>query len=104
MVEITRGRVGELQCGAIEILLDHPDGLPAKEVLQRLEQFVPPSELEKSDYPKRPGVRQFERMARFATIGPLQAGWIVKAKGRRYVAEEGRTAFHWNPNVSNSVS
>ncbi len=38
--------------GIFKILLDSPDGLPAKEVLHRLEQVVPPTEFEKSDYPK----------------------------------------------------
>ena len=37
MAEITRRRVGELQRGVIKILLDSPQGLPAKEVLQRLD-------------------------------------------------------------------
>jgi len=93
MAEITRKRVGELQRGVIKILLDFPDGLPAKEVLQRLEQVVPPTEFEKSDYPKHPGVRRFEKMARFATIAPVKAGWLVKNKGRWYVTEEGRKAY-----------
>jgi restriction system protein len=93
MAEITRSRVGELMRGVIKILQDHPDGLPAKEVLQRLEQVVPPTGFENSDYPKRPGVRRFEKMARFATIGPVKAGWIVKGKGRWYVTEEGKKAF-----------
>lgn len=42
MAEITRRRVGELQRGVFNILLDHPDGLPASEVLDRLEKLVPP--------------------------------------------------------------
>src|SRR5690348_13030319 len=94
MAEITRSRVGELMRGVIKILQDHPDGLPAKDVLQKLVQEVPPSEFEKSDYPKRPGVRRFEKMARFATIGPVKAGWIVKGKGRWFVTEEGKKAFN----------
>ncbi len=94
MAEITRRRVGELQRGVIKALLDSPDGLPAKEVLHRLEDVVPPTEFEKSDYPKHPGVRRFEKMARFATIGPVKAGWLVKSKGRWYVTEEGRKAYN----------
>jgi restriction system protein len=93
MPEITRKRVGELQRGVIKILLDSPDGLPAKEVLHRLEQVVPPTEFEKSDYPKHPGIRRFEKVARFATIAPVKAGWQVKNKGRWYVTEEGRKAY-----------
>src|SRR5208282_6002315 len=38
MPEITRKRVGELQRGVMKILMDHPDGFPAKDVLQRLEK------------------------------------------------------------------
>ena len=41
MAEITRKRVGELQRGVIKILIDQPEGLPAKDVLQRLETNVP---------------------------------------------------------------
>ncbi len=62
MAEITRKRVGELQRGVFKILLDSSDGLPAKDVLRRLEQVVPPTEFEKSDYPKHPGIRRFEKM------------------------------------------
>lgn len=93
MPEITRKRVGELQRGVFKILLDHPDGLPAKDVLQRLEKVVPPTDFEKGNYPKHPNVRRFEKMARFATIGPVKAGWLVKTKGRWYLTEEGQKAY-----------
>ena len=94
MAEITRRRVGELQRGVFKILLDYPDGLPAKDVLQRLEQVVPPSDFEKSNYPRRPNIRRFEKMARFSTIALVKAGWLVKSKGCWYVTEEGKRAYH----------
>jgi len=97
MAEITRRRVGELQRGVFKILLDHPDGLPAKELLRKLETVVPPTEFEKAEYAKRPGVRRFEKMVRFATIGPVKAGWLVKSKGRWYLTEEGRKAYKQIP-------
>lgn len=53
MAEITRERVGELQRGIVRVLLDHPDGLPAKGVLAKLEEEVPPTPFEASDYPNR---------------------------------------------------
>lgn len=93
MAEITRRRVGELQRGVLKILLDFPDGLPAKEVLTRLESVLPPTDFEKSDYPNRPGVRRFEKIVRFATIAPVKAGWLVKSKGRWSVTDEGRKAY-----------
>src|SRR5260370_1813570 len=94
MAEITRRRVGELQRGVIKILLDSPEGMPAKEVLQRLDQVVPPTDFETSGYPKHPCVRRVEKMARFATIGAVKAGWLVKSKGRWYVTEEGRKDYN----------
>jgi restriction system protein len=93
MPEITRKRIGELQRGVIKILMDHPDGMRARDVLQRLEKEVPPTDFEKENYPKHPNVRRFENLARFATIGPVKAGWMVKTKGRWYVTEEGQQAY-----------
>ncbi len=40
MAEITKKRVGELLRGVFEILLEHQDGLPANEVLERLEKIA----------------------------------------------------------------
>lgn len=93
MAEITNKRVGELQRGVMQILMDHPDGLPAKDVLERLEKLVPPTDFEKSEYPNRPGVRRFEKIVRFSTISPVKAGWLVKSKGRWSVTDEGRKAL-----------
>lgn len=93
MAEITRKRVGELQRGVFKILLDHADGLPANEVLERLEKVVPPTGFEKSDYPNRPGVRRFEKITRFATIAPVKAGWLIKSKGRWTLTDEGKKAY-----------
>ena len=97
MAEITSKRVGELQRGVLRILLDQPEGLAAKEVLHRMEQAVPPTEFEKTDYPNNPGVRRFEKMIRFATIAPVKAGSLVKDKGKWYLTEEGRKAYSTYP-------
>jgi restriction system protein len=94
MPEITRKRIGELQRGVFKILLDQPDGLPAKELLERLASVVPPTEFEKSEYPNRPGVRRFEKSVRFATIAPVKAGWLIKSRGRWTLTEEGKKAYH----------
>lgn len=93
MAEITRKRVGELQRGVFKILLDHPEGLPAREVIKRMEEAVPPTDFEKSDYPNRPGDQRFGKMIRFSTIAPVKAGWMIKDKGKWYLTEEGRQAF-----------
>jgi restriction system protein len=97
MAEVTGRRIGELQRGAFKILLGHQDGLPAREVLKRMEKAVPPTDFERSDYAKHPGVRRFEKMIRFATIGPVKAGWLVKSKGTWRVTDEGKKAYEQFP-------
>jgi len=93
MAEITRKRIGELVRKAFSILLEHPEGLPAKDVLAQLEKSIELTEFEKSDYPNHPGVRRFDKIVRFATIGLVKAGWLVKSKGRWILTEEGRIAY-----------
>lgn len=93
MAEVTVRRIGELQRGVFKILLDHPEGLPAKEVLKRMVQVVPPTDFEKSDYASRPGIQRFGKMIRFATIAPVKAGWMIKDKGKWYLTEEGKRAY-----------
>jgi restriction system protein len=93
VAEISRKRVGELQRGVFQILLQLPDGLQSKAVLERLQTVVPPTDFEKTTYPSRPTVRRYERIVRFSTIGPVKAGWLIKNKGLWSVTDEGRAAY-----------
>ena len=93
MGEITAQRRGELVRGVFQVLLDKPDGLPAKNVLKRLETVVPPTPFELEDYPKRPGVRRFEKTVRFCTIKSVKAGWLEKKMGDWTLTDEGRAAY-----------
>lgn len=93
MAEITVRRRGELVRGVFSVLLDEPDGLPAKDVLARLRSVVPPTPFEDSEYPKRPGVRRYEKIVRFSTIKAVKAGWLLKEKGRWSLSDAGREAF-----------
>lgn len=93
MAEITRERTGQLLRGVFQILLDHPNGLPAKQVLERLESVVPPTEFENTSYPRNPSFRRYEKIVRFHTINFVKAGWLVKDKGQWSVTEEGRRAY-----------
>jgi restriction system protein len=79
--------------GVFQILLPQPDGLPFKNILEPLEKLLPPSAFEQSTYPNKPNVRRYEKIVRFATIGPTKAGWLVKNKGVWSLTDEGRTAF-----------
>lgn len=93
MPEITRKRVGELVRGVFEILAQHPDGLPVKTVLGRLEKVVPPTEFENSTYPSRPDVRRYDKIVRFSTITAVKAGWMTKNKGLWSLTEVGKKAL-----------
>lgn len=93
MAEITRRRQGELVRGVFKILIDHPDGMQAKDVLGQLETMVRPTPFEATCYPDRPNVRRFEKIVRFSTIGPVKAGWLVKNKGLWSLTDEGVSAY-----------
>lgn len=93
MAEITRRRSGELVRGVFKLLSEHPDGLAVKAVLEGLADIVPPTEFEKTTYPRRPDVRRYEKIVRFSTIAPVKAGWLVKNKGLWTLTDEGRKAY-----------
>jgi restriction system protein len=93
MPEGAKQRKGELVRGVFAILESNPDGLPAREVLRLLDQVVPPTAWEAEDYPNRPGVRRYEKTVRFATIGPVKAGWMTKDHGQWTLTDEGRDAY-----------
>ena len=93
MAEITSRRRGELVRGVFQILMQNSEGLPAKDVLEKLEQVVPPTEFEKTTYPKRPDIRRYEKIVRFSTIKAVKAGWLLKDKGQWSLTEGGREAY-----------
>jgi len=94
MAEITAKRSGELLRGVFSILEHESDGLAAKEVLRRLVDLVPPTPFESDTYPKNPTVRRYEKIVRFASIGPVKAGWLFKEKGTWSLTVEGIQAYH----------
>ncbi len=93
MAELTTRRLGELVRGAFAVLIEHPDGLPAAQVIKAVEERVPPTPFELSMYPKRPTVRRFEKTVRFATITSVKAGWLIKSKGQWTLTDDGRAAY-----------
>ena len=93
MAEVTRKRTGELVRGVFQILRNHPDGLPASQVLAQLEHLVPPTDFENGEYPNTPGKRRYEKITRFSTITAVKAGWLVKSKGIWSLTPEGLSAF-----------
>lgn len=88
-----RRRSGELVRGVFKLLSAHPEGLPAKVVLERLAKIVQPTPFEATTYPRRPDVRRYEKIVRFSTIGPVKAGWLVKDKGLWTLTDAGWKAY-----------
>ncbi len=93
MADITRRRTGEFLRIVFDQLLDKPDGLPAKEILDAIPKKTQLTEYERGYYPSTPNSPRFEKIVRFATIDLVKAGWLVKNKGRWFVTEEGLKAY-----------
>ena len=93
MAEITLRRGGELVRGVFALLIEYPDGRPARDVLQALEAKVPPTPFEASSYPSSPDIRRYERIVRFQSIPAVKAGWLTKTKGTWSLTDDGRKAF-----------
>jgi 5-methylcytosine-specific restriction protein B len=93
VAEITRRRLGEIQRAIFQVLLDHPDGLPVKELTQQAEVLCPATPFENEAYPNNPAVRRYPKTQRFATITAVKAGWLIKEKGVWRLTDRGRLAF-----------
>jgi restriction system protein len=90
MADITRRRTGEFLHKLFDILMPHPDGLPAREALPALRGQVQLSEYEQGSY--KSGTQRFEQIVRFATVDCVKAGWLLKQKGKWIITEEGKKA------------
>ena len=97
MPEITRRRTAEFIRKLFDILIPHPDGMPAREALSALRQKVQLSDYEQGSYDS--GGQRFDQIVRFATVDCVKAGWLLKQKGRWVVTDEGKKAHaaHLDP-------
>jgi restriction system protein len=93
MAEITRKRTGQLLQVVFSMLVDKPEGLPAKEILVEIPGRLTLTEYETGYYPSSLTAQRYEKIIRFATITLVKAGWLVKSKGRWFLTEEGRAAY-----------
>ena len=93
MSEITSRRRGEILRKIFEILLTHPDGLKGRSVLANVEQELGLTGFERSEYPNRPEVRRFERIAHFCTVSTVKARWVAKERQKWVLTDLGREAF-----------
>ncbi len=93
MAEITIRRTGEFLRKAFEFLFDKSDGAQAKEVLEHIAETTELTEYEKGYYESSPTNPRFHKIIRFATIGCVKAGWLVKEKGIWYLTDDGKKAY-----------
>lgn len=97
MAKIGRERQGALLRAVLEVLSGEDAGLPAREVLARVEQRLTLTEHEAGFYPGT-STRRFEKIVRFSTISSVKAGWLDKSKGHWTITDTGRTALIQFPN------
>lgn len=93
MAEITARRQGEMLKTLFEILSAEDEGLQAKVAIERVQQALPPTEFERSTFPKNPGSVRYPKILRFATINTVKAGWLRKQRGTWLLTDEGRKAL-----------
>jgi hypothetical protein len=91
MSEVNQRRSGELLRNLFEILIQHPEGLQAKDALAELAQRVKLTEYEKGTFSD--GTERFGKIVRFATISCVKAGWLTKQRRRWTITEEGKIAY-----------
>lgn len=69
-------RIGERLLTVLTLLKDYPDGLKPKEAIDKLSHIMELNDYEKGHFDS--GERRFVHVIRFATIGAVKAGWIIK--------------------------
>jgi restriction system protein len=97
MAEITRQRTGLFLHFIFKLLMDKPDGLPAKDILDAIPNAIPLTPYECGSYSGDQNYPRYKKIVRFATIDVVKAGWLVKNKGRWFITEEGKQAYHKYP-------
>lgn len=93
MANVTRRRTGEFLREVLKLLLDKPEGLPAKEVLDHLGTTMKLTEYERGYYDTSNNDQRYTRIVRFGTLALVKAGWLTKTKGRWTITELGKEAY-----------
>lgn len=90
---ISMARQGELLRGVFKVLIEHPEGLPGRHVLEMVQQLVPFTEYELGHYPSNPNEQRGVIATRFWTVNCVKAGWMHKSKTAWTVTETGRAVY-----------
>src|ERR1051326_1602973 len=97
MANGTTRRKGEILQTLFRILEEEDEGLQAKDAIARLESRMELTEFERSRFPNNPNLVRFPKIARFATIASVKAGWLRKRSGTWTLTEDGTEALHSFP-------
>lgn len=88
---VTRERIGFLLQELFRLLLEHPNGLPARYALQYVAERIQLTEYEAGWYGT--GGRRFDTILSFATVNVVKAGWMTKSRGFWAITDVGRLAL-----------
>jgi len=100
---ISRKRRAELLEKALDILIEHPQGLPASVLLGRIGDSAALSEEELSAHPTRP-LRRFEELVWLSTIAPAKAGWLQNDPECWTLTDEGKRAYHTSVSTEDFIA
>jgi restriction system protein len=92
LAEISAQRWGEYKKTVLEILVGNPDGAQVNDLFVELEKRMPSTDFENAAY-ESSGKRRRPFIVRFATIGLVKAGWLIKDRGFWRITDEGRKAL-----------
>ena len=90
---ISMDRQGELLRGVFKILLDHPEGLSGRQVMDKLPEVVPFTEYENGHYDSNPAETRGVIATRFWSVNCVKAGWLTKSKSAWTLTDAGRLAY-----------
>jgi restriction system protein len=92
MAALDKKRRGELLRAVFRVLVEHVDGIRARDVFAEVEKRLGMTEFEAANYPGTE-IRRFEKSIRFVTINAVKAGWMVKEAGVWFPTDEGVAAY-----------
>lgn len=90
---ISMARQGQLLRAVFEVLLEHPDGLPGREVLTKVREIVPFTEYEAGHYDSNPNEPRGVIATRFWTVNCVKAGWMVKSRTAWKLTADGEAVY-----------
>ena len=81
-------RQGEIARAVFEVLIENPEGLPKAQLLESVQERIPPTSREQTNP---------ETILGPWTIGLARAGWLIKDKGQWSITDKGRAAYRAHP-------